>query len=128
LIIYTNADVIGPWVKGRGTGIACLNDVTGEIQTGVLFEDWNKANVICHIASENSRVKPAFMRVCFDYIFNQLKVKRVTSPISSSNLQAINFVKHLGFEHEATLIEAHPDGDILIFRMMRNQCKWLEPK
>lgn len=116
----------GTWVAGRGTAIG--QERNGEIISGVLYEDYNGANVICHIAGVGRWATRKFLRVIFDYPFRQLGVKRITVPVASSNEKCVRFVQHLGFTLEACLKDAHPDGDILIYRMMAHECRWLELK
>jgi RimJ/RimL family protein N-acetyltransferase len=128
-----DADLIGPWVcaktggtwiKGRGTAIGKLNQ-NGDLVAGVLYEDWNKANVIQHIAADGNWATRGFLRLIFDYPFNQLNVKRVSAPIAASNKKCITLVKSMGYTLECTLEQANPDGDVHIFRMFRNECKYI---
>ena len=83
-----DADLIGPWVssktgghwtKGRGTAVGRLKD--GQLIGGVLYEDYTKANVVCHIAGDEGWATKGFLRLIFDYPFNQLGVKRITAPV-----------------------------------------------
>lgn len=135
LTLSFDANVIGPWVclraggtwvHGRGSAIGRYQD--GELTAGVLYEDWNGANVVCHIAGEGNWANRAFLGVIFDYPFNQLKVKRITVPVSSGNVKSINLVTRMGFELESTLAQATPDGDLHLFRMWRDDCKYLRGK
>ena len=114
----------GTWVEGRGTAIGKLNGA-GVLVAGVLYEDWNGANVMCHIAGEGNWATRDYLGVIFDYPFNQLRVKRITVPISSVNLKSINLVTKMGFELESTLAQATPDGDLHLFRMWRDECKYI---
>lgn len=134
-MIVTDAQRIGPWVCARagGTWVAGRGTTIGlhrgqEIVAGVLYEDYNRAQVICHIAGVGNWATREFLRVIFDYPFRQLGVKRITVPVASSNSKCRRFVEHLGFTLEASLKDAHPDGDILIYRMMAHECRWLELK
>lgn len=131
-MIFFDANVIGPWVcaraggtwtPGRGAAIGLIKG--GQIRAGVLYEDYNKAHVICHIAGEGRWACKEFLWVIFDYPFTQLNVRRITVPVASSNTTARNFVEKLGFELEAILQGAHPDGDILVYKMTADQCRWL---
>lgn len=128
-LILTDAEVIGPWVAdragwtwtpGRGTAIGLVTD---RILAGVVYEDWSGTNVVCHIAAQ--RLTPKYMRVIFYYPFVQLACRRITAPVVSSNTAARQFVEKLGFEVEATLDQAHRSGDLIIYRMWKEQCKWL---
>ena len=69
-IIY-DAERIGPWVceraggtwiPGRGTAIGLERD--GEIVAGVLYEDFNGANVVMHVASDGTAqwMTPEYLR------------------------------------------------------------------
>jgi RimJ/RimL family protein N-acetyltransferase len=49
----------------------------------------------------------------------------MTAPISSSNKRSIKFVEHLGFTLEATLKDACKDGDMLLYSMTKEKCRWL---
>ena len=92
---------------------------------GVLYEDWNHANVVCHIAGEGNWATREYLNVIFDYPFNQLQVKRITVPVGSTNLKSINLVTRMGFALECTLTQAIPDGDLHLFRMWRDECKYI---
>lgn len=100
----------------------------GKLVAGVLYEDWNGANVVCHIAGDGQWLNRRFLWAMFDYPFNQLGVKRITGIVPSCNTQARRFDEHLGFELEATLHDAHPQGDLLVYVMPRSKCRWLKAR
>jgi len=116
----------GDWVAGRGTAIGLKRDEV--LIAGVLFEDHNGANIIGHIRGDGNWATRQFLGTIFDYPFNQLKVRRITAPIASTNLQAINIVEKMGFKLECTLAQATPDGDMHLFRMWRDDCRYLRGK
>lgn len=127
-----DADMVGPWVcqrtggtwvKGRGTAIGKIQD--GLLAAGVLYEDWTGTNIVCHIAGEGNWATRDYLRVIFDYPFNQLKAKRITAPVGSNNVKSINLVTRMGFALECTLAQAIPDGDLHLFRMWREECKYI---
>lgn len=113
----------GTWQPNRGTAIGLLKD--GQLVAGVLYEDWNGANLMCHIRGENGWANREFLRLMFDYPFNQVKAKRLTAPIQSTNKVAIKFVQKLGFSLECVLSQATPDGDMHLYRLFREECKYL---
>lgn len=135
LTLCFDAGIVGPWVckraggtwvNGRGSAIGLVRN--GELAAGVLYEDFNGANVICHIAGEGNWASREFLGLIFDYPFNQLKVKRITVPVSSTNAKSISLVLKMGFELECTLAQATPDSDLHLFRMWRDDCKYLQGK
>ena len=46
--------------------------------------------------------------------------------IETSNEMSHNLAKKLGFTHEATLQRAGRSGDLHVYRMFREDCKWLK--
>lgn len=81
-----------------------------------------------HIATDGSKkwMNRNYLWYVFYYPFKQLGVNKIICPIESSNKVCISFVEHIGFVHEATLKDAAPKGDLLIYSMAKDQCKWLK--
>lgn len=99
----------------------------GQIVAGVVYAEWNGPNVVCHIASDGSRrwLTREFLWTIFDYPFNQLECRRITVCVGEGNSNSRRFVEHLGFELETTLRAAHPTGDLLVYSMFSESCKWI---
>ena len=99
----------------------------GALVAGVAYAEWNGVNVVCHIASDGSRkwATREYLWAIFDYPFQQLKVKRITVCVGEGNSASRRFVEHLGFRLEATLQGAHPTGDLLVYRMKKEWCRWI---
>jgi len=109
---------------GKAEGIGW---VAGErLRAGVAYCDFNGVNIVCHIASDGSRrwATREYLWAIFDYPFRQLGVKRMTVCVGEGNSDSRRFVEHLGFELEATLQLAHPTGDLLVYRMFKESCRW----
>ena len=111
---FGKAQAIG-WMKGR------------ELAAGVVYCDWNRVNVQCHIASDGSKkwASRQFLWTIFDYPFVQLGVNRITVCVGEGNSASRRFVEHLGFRREATLHGAHPTGDLLVYWMKKEWCRWI---
>ena len=62
----------------------------------------------------------------FDYPFNKLEVKVIIAPIYKGNVKSLNLCRKLGFEQVADIPYGHPEGDLIVVTMKRNQCKWLQ--
>lgn len=106
---------------GGYTAIGLEED--GYVKSGFLFEGFNKTNIFAHVAGEKFTRK--MLRFAFGYCFNQLNAKRITVKISAANKKSLHFVERLGFEKEATLVDFWPEGDVLIYRMFKQNCKWI---
>lgn len=134
-MITSDVRLIGPWVAektggtwcyGRGSGLGKIKD--GKLVAGVLYEDYNGANVVCHIRGEPGWADRRFLGIIFDYPFNQLNVKRITVPVNSTNKESIKLVTHMGFTLESGLAQATPDGDLLLFCLFKKDCKYIRGK
>ena len=110
---------------GGAQGIGWLK--RGELVAGVAYGDWNGVNVVAHIASDGSKrwLTREYLAVIFDYPFKQLKVNRITCMIGGNNHDSRRLCEHLGFELETTLKGAHPSGDLLVYRLWRQDCRYL---
>ena len=122
----------GAFSEGRGVGLVEVDEPTGtaELVAGCWFEKWNGVNVHMHIAAKPGRkwLSRDFLWYCFHYPFVELGCKRVTGYVEAKNLDARRFDEHLGFQIEARLKDAAPDGDVLVYVMFRDECRWLKLK
>lgn len=135
-MLFSDDSIIGPWVCarvggdwpiGRGKAIGRLRD--GKIVGGILYEDFNGANIMCHIAGEGRQwLNREFLWAIFHYPFEYLGASRMTAPVASVNQACRRFVEHLGFTQECVMEGAHPQGDIIIYRLKAEDCRWLELK
>ena len=99
----------------------------GKIVAGVIFSDYNGANICMHVRSDKSKkwLSREYLNAIFDYAFNVANVTRITGLVSEDNEEAQRFDEHVGFQLETRLKDAHPKGDLLIYRMYRNECRWI---
>lgn len=115
---------------GLSSGIGMERD--GELIAGVVYNEFNRVNINMHVAAVGRNwMTREYLRICFDYPFNVCGVKRITAFIEDENADAIRFDEHLGFKYETRMKDAYVNGDILIYRMLREDCRWLnlkEPK
>lgn len=122
---------IGRWVAERIAGefysenssaIGLQKD--GVTIAGVIYENWNRQSIFCHIAIEG-RMTKAYLKAIFDYPFNVCKVKKIIVPVVSNHAKSIKLVTKMGFEEEARLKEASLDGDIIFLTLTREKCRFL---
>lgn len=132
--MIVTGDAVLEWIAkqtheyGRfGGGTAIGIERGGKLVGGVAYCDWNGVNVVCHVASDGSKMwmTKEYLRIIFDYPFEQLKCKRITVSVGEGNSDSRKFVRKLGFELEARLSSAHPTGDLLIFAMFKQNCRWI---
>ena len=101
----------------------------GQLVAGVLYEGLNRQNVWMHVAAEPGArwLTRAYLRACFAYPFRVCSVQRVSAHVDSTNVASRRFCGHLGFVPEARLAAAaHDGGDVILYVMWRDDCRFLE--
>ena len=128
-------DRLGPWLcektngewYGQGQTIGLEED--GRVIACAMYERCNGSSVVTHIAGEPGKrwMTREFLRVIFDYPFNQLGVSKLIGFVDGDNTDAMRFDLHLGFVPEAVIHGAGTDGcDLNVLTMTRNQCRFLK--
>lgn len=136
-LLLGHDEIVGPWVTERTDGFWCRENPSSSIGlvdskegliAGVLYEEYNGVNCLMHVAATPGShwLTREFLWAVFHYPFLQLNCRRVTGPVPASNSLARRFDEHLGFTLEATLKDAHPTGDLLLYVMHKRDCRWLE--
>jgi RimJ/RimL family protein N-acetyltransferase len=100
----------------------------GKLIGGIVFHEFNGSNFYIHVASDHPKrwVTREWLHSVFSYAFDVCKAKRITGIVPESNQVALNFDLSVGFEIEARLKDAHPKGDMLVIKMTRETCKWID--
>lgn len=112
----------------KGLGL----EVNGELQVGVVYENYNGHNVWMHVAKDPAaRLRPKvtmeFIEYCFEYPFIEMGCDRVSGYVEASNAEAVALDEHLGFKTEAVLRGAASDGgDVILMVMWRKDCRFLK--
>lgn len=137
--IILDKGLVGPWATER-LGCSWVPDAVAAIGlaeveegappkliAGVLFSDYNHASIQMHVAAEPGArwMTKAYLGFCFQYAFRQAKVNKILGYVGEKNEAARRFDEHVGFQLEAVLTGAHPDGSLLIYSMTQTQCRWL---
>lgn len=66
-----------------------------------------------------------FLRALFYYPFLQLHCRRVTALIDDDNERSLRLVEHCGFEQEGRMRHATARGDVLVYGLLKEHCRWL---
>ncbi|MBN9410832.1 MAG: GNAT family N-acetyltransferase [Burkholderiales bacterium] len=134
-MITFDVERLGPWVAGRtggkyfsGSGQAIGLHRNGELAAAVLYDSFNGRSVQMHVASDGSKswMNKAFLLMAFDLPFNQWRVNKIIGLVDSTNHEAIRFDENIGFHLEHVVTDAGPEGDLLIYSMTRQQCRWIK--
>lgn len=130
-IIDQEKDRVGPWVMQRAGGFFHTDSMSAiglekdEILiAGVVYDSYRVRSICMHVACDQSFTRE-FIWFAFYYPFEQLGVQKVIGLVESSNDEALDINRRLGFKREHTIENATPDGDLIILSMTKDQCKWL---
>ncbi len=120
------ADGIGH-VHGYQNYSAIGLEQDGKLVAGVVYTDFNGRNITAAIYGVGKKwLNREFLWFMFWYPFEQAGAERITATIEVFNKESHNLVQRLGFTHEATLQRAGRFGDLCVYRMFRDDCKWLK--
>jgi RimJ/RimL family protein N-acetyltransferase len=128
-MISNNTDLIGDWVAGRFKGAVDYQSAIGLVNNdvivaGVSYNDWNGASLQATIVVEGI-MTPAYLAAIFHYPFIHLDAKKLIAQIAQSNKNSIHLVKNMGFRLEAQILDAHPDGSLLLYTMSKENCRFI---
>jgi RimJ/RimL family protein N-acetyltransferase len=99
----------------------------GELVGVTGFNNFMPDSCQIHVASNNVYfLNKWYLNCIFDYAFNNLKVKVILAPIYKGNIKSLNLCRKLGFVEVADIPYGHPNGDLIVVAMKRNQCRWLQ--
>lgn len=134
-IIVNQDDLVGGWVQAQkgypwipGSGRCFGVAENGRLVAGVIFDAWNDASLHVHVTALPGRswLSKGLAAMLADYAFNQVGARKVIGAIGEGREAAQRLAKRAGFTLEATLSNAHPEGDLFLFTMTREQAaKWL---
>lgn len=130
----TSGAIVGHWVAKRIRGgyfaersNALGLEKNGELVAGVIYENWNHKSIWCHIAIDG-RLTPRYLAAIFDYPFNICQVEKIIVPVGSDNEESIRLVEKMGFAEEGRIKDARPEGDLILFTLSRDACRFIGEK
>lgn len=122
------------WIKARlphyrpDPGAKALGVVrNGELVAGVAYEQYNGVHCVATIAVDHPMwATKSTMFHIFWFPFGTLECEAVSVLVPITNLQSLNLATKMGFEREAIIKYAAPDGShMVVLKMFRDQCRWI---
>lgn len=133
-LIYETERVL-PFMQGLIAGLhpgadaRCIGlERDGALVAGAMYEGFNGRNVWVHLAglAGGRWMTRTFLKAGFAYPFLVCGVDRLSGYVNASNRQVRRLNEHLGYEVEAVLRGAAPDGgDVLIYVMWKRNCRYV---
>lgn len=124
---FINTRLGVPWSSDfRGIGLV-KNDCLCAV---VAYNTFTGRSCYAHIAIANpAAIDRTFVRECFRYAFDFAGCLYILATATASNQSSVEQNLRLGFKVIGVLPEAAFDeSDILLLRMTRNDCRWLNGK
>lgn len=103
----------------------------GELLGGVIYENYTGpgGSIEAHIASLAPRwLNRDFLFIMFDYPFRQLDCKQAFVRVAANNEKSLHWCHSLGFKEYVRIEDVFPDGDMILLRMKREECRFLDIK
>lgn len=116
---------LGGTYSGNAVSIGCV--VNDELVAGVIYDRYNGVSLYISIWV-GSRPSPEFMHAIFDYPFNQIGARKVIGLIYGTNEKSIRLAEHAGFTLEGVIKDCCEEGDMFIYTMTPEQCRFLAPR
>jgi len=136
-LICQDNERVGRWVAEGFKGQFCEGSTAigiekdGVLKAGVMYDAYTGVNgsISSHFRCDDPKViTKLFYQIVFDFPFNVAKVKRITNLVNEKNLHSRDITERLGFAQETIIKDYFPDGDAIIYRMYRHECRWLTAK
>ncbi len=93
---------------------------------GYILNDYNGSNIEL-TAYAPRLMRLGHMRFLAKYIFGQLQCRRISARTSRSNKITQRTLLRSGFKWEGVLRDFYPQGDAILYRLSRDDCKWFKP-
>ena len=134
-VLYGADEEVARWVGDQIPGYVPWEGATalgvlkgGRLVAGVVYERCTSFNVEASIAAvpHAAWADRSTLFKLFDYPFRQLGVEAITVTVPGSNLASLNLALKLGFEAQAYVPFAAPDGSpLIVLQQYRNTCRWV---
>jgi hypothetical protein len=95
----------------------------GKLLCAVLFNNYSGSNIDISVASR--RITRGVLRYVARYVFAQLGCRRLTTITKKRNKHAQRMAARCGFKFESVARHFFPDDDGVVFRMLRDECRWM---
>lgn len=103
----------------------------GVFRGGVVYENWTGegGSILVHVAAMDKHwINRDMLWVMFDYPFNQLKVNQAFCQVAGKNEECLRFCRSVGWSEVIRLEAVFPDDDMILMRLWRKDCRFLNLK
>lgn len=101
----------------------------GNLVAGAIYERFNGVHMEVAITAKHGSpwASRQVLKHLFGYPFVQMGCVAISALVPMSNLTSLNLATKLGFEPEAYVKFAAPDGSpMVVLKMFRENCRWID--
>lgn len=99
----------------------------GKLLGGVIYSDATEDSISIHTAGFSPNwLSRDLLWVVFHWPFVQCNFQATFVKVRSSNNKSIEFARRLGFNTVAELSEVYRSDVLIIMRMLKRDCRWLD--
>lgn len=127
-----DGDAIGQYVGSRlGVTISPPFQAIGFLTddkkplSAFVFNDFNHSNMEMTIVAEPGGINRQVIRYVANYVFNTNNCRRLTVRTKKRNKRVLQLAPRYGFKYECIAKHFFPDDDAVVFRMLKEDCRWL---
>lgn len=102
---------------------------SGKLVAGFIIYGWNGAHALLTVrVDEPMSTTREWWRLMFAFPFVQLRAKCLRATILATNEKSLDLARNAGMLEEHRMVDARPEGDVIMFLMRPNQCRFLNWK
>lgn len=98
-----------------------------KLVAGVVYGDWNYRSIGASIVIDGP-ITSGFLAAMFHYPFIVCQVDKIIVQVSDDNIKSKTLACKLGFVEEARIKEACVNGDMVLYTLPRNTCRFIEDR
>lgn len=100
-----------------------------ELQGGCVYQNYTGRSIGIHVTGlKPNWISRDLLWVCFHYPFVQLGCEYIFGQAPTFNLKALAFNRKMGFKEITRIENVFPEGDLVVFRMHKDECRYLMPR
>ncbi len=129
-IIDKDHERVGRWLEQQRacrhtSASVCIGlERRGELVAGIQYDNYNGASMVASIAV-TGRLTPEFLHYIFEYPYLECGIQVGLLYVSSANVKSQRFVEKLGFVRIASIEDADPHGQLLLYQLRKEDCRFL---
>lgn len=97
----------------------------GKPMCAFVFNDHTGANIEMSVFAEPGGMTRGVLRYVANYVFNKSQCRRLTVRTRKRNKRVLRVAPRYGFTYESVMKHYYADDDAVVFRMLREDCRFL---